>query len=77
MTIVETKALIYLIPRYDQRVRSDSQALVDAQLALAGRTGVFRVSEPIHAEGDEAASQHEPGEDGSRRQAHGGVGGGF
>lgn len=51
-----------------QQLKSDLQTFVDAQLSLAGRTGVFCISEPVHAEWDETASQNKSGEGGSRHQ---------
>lgn len=51
-----------------QRVKSDLKAFVDAQLSLAGRAGVLCISEPVHTEWDETASQNKSGEDGSRRR---------
>lgn len=44
-----------------QKVKSGLQAFVDAQLSLAGRTGVPCISEPVHTERDETASQNKPG----------------
>lgn len=49
-----------------QLVKSDLQAFVDAQFSLAGRTGVFCISESIHTERNKAASQNKSGNDRSR-----------
>lgn len=46
------------------KVNSYSQALVDAQFSLAGGTGVFCISEPVHTEWNKAASQNKPGKEG-------------